>query len=127
MERKWFRPADLILLAAAAAVCLVLLLWQHSAGNADCTAVIEQDGQELRRISLSALTQEERIDLGGDYHVVLLAEPGAISFLSSDCPDQICVRTGKLTKPGQAAVCLPARISVRLEGENEGGADAMTG
>ena len=127
MERKWFRPADLILLAAAAAVCLVLLLWQHSAGNADCTAVIEQDGQELRRISLSALTQEERIDLGGDCHVVLLAEPGAISFLSSDCPDQICVRTGKLTKPGQAAVCLPARISVRLEGENEGGADAMTG
>ena len=83
MERKWFRPADLILLAAAAAVCLVLLLWQHSAGNADCTAVIEQDGQELRRISLSALTQEERIDLGGDCHVVLLAEPGAISFLSS--------------------------------------------
>lgn len=127
MERKWFRPADLILLAAAAAVCLVLLLWQHSAGNADCTAVIEQDGQELRRISLSALTQEERIDLGGDCHVVLLAEPGAISFLSSDCPDQICVRTGKLTKPGQAAVCLPARISVRLEGESEGGADAMTG
>ena len=127
MERKWFRPADLILLAAAAAVCLVLLLWQHSAGNADCTAVIEQDGQELRRISLSALTQEERIDLGGDCHVVLLAEPGAISFLSSDCPDQICVRTGKLTKPGQVAVCLPARISVRLEGESEGGADAMTG
>ena len=127
MERKWFRPADLILLAAAAAVCLVLLLWQHSAGNADCTAVIEQDGQELRRISLSALTQEERIDLGGDCHVVLLVEPGAISFLSSDCPDQICVRTGKLTKPGQAAVCLPARISVRLEGESEGGADAMTG
>ena len=127
MERKWFRPADLILLAAAAAVCLVLLLWQHSAGNADCTAVIEQDGQELRRISLSALTQEERIDLGGDCHVVLLAEPGAISFLSSDCPDQICVRTGKLTKPGQAAVCLPARISVRLEGESEGVADAMTG
>lgn len=127
MERKWFRPADLILLAAAAAVCLALLLWQHGADDTDCTAVIEQDGQELRRISLSALTQEERIDLGGDCHVVLLAEPGAISFLSSDCPDQICVRTGKLTKPGQAAVCLPARISVRLEGESEGGADAMTG
>ena len=126
MERKWFRPADLILLAAAAAVCLVLLLWQHSAGNADYTAVIEQDGQELRRISLSALTQEERIDLGGDCHVVLLAEPGAISFLSSDCPDQICVRTGKLTKPGQAAVCLPTRISVRLEG-TDAGTDAATG
>ena len=127
MERKWFRPADLILLAAAAAVCFALLLWQHGADDTDCTAVIEQDGQELRRISLSALTQEERIELGGEYHVVLLAEPGAISFLSSDCPDQICVHTGKLTKPGQAAVCLPARISARLEGKSESGADATTG
>ena len=43
MERKWFRPADLILLAAAAAVCFALLLWQHGADDTDCTAVIEQD------------------------------------------------------------------------------------
>lgn len=63
---------------------------------------------------------------GGAYNIVLLAEPGGISFEYSSCPDQTCVRTGKLTRAGQAAVCLPARISVRLEG-GEQAADAMTG
>ncbi len=126
MERKLLRPADLVLLLAAAAAALGLLFWQSAGAQGECVAVIEENGAEIQRIDLSRLTAAEEIDLGGDYGVVLLAEPGAVSFLRSSCPDQTCVRTGKLTKPGQAAVCLPARISVRLEG-TDAGTDAATG
>lgn len=33
----------------------------------------------------------------------------------SDCPDQICVRTGKISEAGQSAVCVPLRAILRIE------------
>lgn len=126
MERKFLRPADLFLLFAAL-LAAGLLLWGQSQNPADgCIAVIEENGNELRRIQLGTFTETEDIHLGGPYDVVLLVEPDGISFVHSSCPDQTCVRTGKLTRAGQTAVCLPARVSVRLEGGGQT-VDAMTG
>ena len=42
-----------------------------------------------------------------------------VRFASSDCPDQVCVRTGTLTRAGQIAVCLPNRVVVRLVGAGQ--------
>lgn len=33
---------------------------------------------------------------------------------AADCLDQVCVRTGTLTRVGQTAVCLPHRVMVKL-------------
>lgn len=116
--RKFFQKRDLFLILPAFALALILLFWT-TAASGTCTAIVEQDGRELMRIDLSAVTQPETIDLGGEYHISLLASPGSIRFVASDCPDQICVRTGELSRPGQSAVCLPARVSVRLEGQQK--------
>ena len=35
---------------------------------------------------------------------------------ASTCPDQECVQTGQLTRAGESAICLPARVTLRLEG-----------
>lgn len=119
-----FRKKDfaLIVLALLAAALLFLL---HGAGGS-AVAVVELNGKETARYDLSAQKETQVIDVGGSMHVKLLLEPGAVSFLHSDCRDQICVRTGKLTKPGQAAVCLPGRVSVRIVG-NEKPYDGYTG
>ena len=114
MKATLLRRYDLILIGALLLVAAALLLFSAKGGS--CTAVVEQDGAVVRRIDLSRVARPERLELPGGYHVVLLVEPNAISFAASDCPDQICVRTGRLTKPGQAAVCLPAKISVRIVG-----------
>ena len=114
MKGAAFRKADLLLIAVLLIAALLLLTLPKSGG---CGAVVEEGGTETYRIDLDALTGEQEIEIGGSYQVKLLAGPGYIKFLSSGCPDQVCVRTGKLTKAGQAAVCLPAKVSVRLEGK----------
>ena len=43
----------------------------------------------------------------------------------ADCRDQVCVRTGTLTHAGQAAVCLPHRVVLKLVGVNDSGIDAV--
>ena len=43
----------------------------------------------------------------------------------ADCRDQVCVRTGTLTHAGQAAVCLPHRVILKLTGTSTDGIDAI--
>ena len=36
----------------------------------------------------------------------------------ADCPDKVCVKTGKIKSPGQTVVCLPHRVVIEITGDN---------
>lgn len=121
-----FRKRDLLVFLLAAVLAGVgFLQWLPKSGAP--VAVIEQDGKEVRRVALSSIPHPETLVLEGEISVTVLLEPGQVSIVHSDCPDQICVNTGVLTRPGQSAVCLPARVAVRIVGETQSGVDGMTG
>ncbi|MFR8003424.1 MAG: NusG domain II-containing protein [Hydrogeniiclostridium sp.] len=128
MRNKLFRRADILLAFACLFLAAVFFLWSFLSPSGGI-AVIEQNGIEVGRYVLSQIQKKEILQLPGEMNVQILLEPGAASFLSSDCPDQICVRTGKLTKPGEAAVCLPARVSLRIVSSQRetNGYDGITG
>lgn len=112
-------------LGALLVLCLLLLaaLSQTLRGTA---AVVEQGGKEVLRVELSSLTGPMERELSGENGIVLtlrFSTEGA-QVLSSACPDKVCVRTGLLTHAGETAVCLPAGVSLRLEGQRT--ADAAT-
>lgn len=108
-----FKKKDFLIIIPFLIIAGVLAIWFSSKPSSGI-AVVEKDGKEVCRFDLSKQKTTRIIDIGGSMNIKLKLEPGAISFYHSDCPDQICVRTGKLTKPGQVAVCLPGRVSVRL-------------
>ena len=121
-----FRKRDLLIFLLAAVLAGAgFLQWLPKSGAP--VAVIEQDGKEVRRVEISSIIQPETLLLEGEISVTVLLEPGQVSIVHSDCPDQICVNTGVLTRPGQSAVCLPARVAVRIVGETQSGVDGMTG
>lgn len=121
-----FRKRDLLvflvafLLAAAG-------FWRWIPSDDALIAVVEQNGEVVKRVDLERLTEPQTLILEGEVTVTVQFEPGQVSITNADCPDQVCVRTGVLTRSGQSAVCLPARVAVRIEGENASGADGMTG
>ena len=43
-----------------------------------------------------------------------LFEDGSICFEESDCPHQLCVKAGKLSRPGEFAACLPNGIILKI-------------
>ncbi len=56
------------------------------------------------------------------------AENGQVFVARADCPDQICVRHGPLTRSSGPIVCLPNRLSIRyLDGALQPDAVAGTG
>ena len=121
-----FQKRDLLIFLLAAVLAGVGF-WQWIPKSGAPVAVIEQDGKEVRRVELNSITQPETLVLDGEISVTVLLEPGQVSIIHSDCPDQICVNTGVLTRPGQSAVCLPARVAVRIVGKSESSVDGMTG
>lgn len=42
----------------------------------------------------------------------------------ASCPQKLCIRQGKISKPGEAIVCLPNRIVISIEGKSK--FDAIT-
>lgn len=123
------KPADalvalfVILLASA----LALGVWGRGTGNG-LSAVISVDGRVTETVNLSLLTAPEVRELTANgYTLRLRLSPDGAEVLESDCPNQVCVRTGVIRRAGQSVVCLPARISVMLTGNTDNGVDAVLG
>ena len=105
-ERRLFNFKDLWLLAGLAvfAALIFFVLSSNDAGSAE----ILIDGETVT-VSLSA---DRDIVLESLPNVKFQVRDGGIAFVKSDCPDQICVRSGFLHRAGQAAACLPNRVSI---------------
>lgn len=81
-------------------------------------AVIRYKDQTIRRINIDTVDKLMEFTVNGIYNNKILVEKGRIRVIESDCPDQVCVRTGWLTKTGELAVCVPNRLMIKIEGEN---------
>lgn len=112
----------------ALAVLLVLLaalggfLWLGAFEEQGNLVSIYEDGALMKTVSLSGEQQE--FALNGT--VISVGGEGAW-FVSSDCPDQVCVHTGKLGQGNRSAACLPNRILIALSKDAAGEPDAVIG
>lgn len=106
-----------LLLAGAVSVGLA-----QSVTGEQLYAEVSQDGVLLERIALTERT-ERTLDLDG--HNTIVLDGKTAQMTASDCRDQVCVHTGVLTRAGQAAVCLPNRVVVRLVGGAQAQIDAI--
>lgn len=76
---------------------------------------ILSDGQVLIYSPLRDFQDETEycIETGNGKVVVRISSERAV-IVSSDCPDQICVKQGELTHVGQGAICLPNKVVVEI-------------
>ena len=83
-------------------------------GTAECTAELWIDGKMVRSIYLPQAADEEISLAEYGKEVLLEVKNHRIAFISSDCPDKVCIHNGWLAREGEQAVCLPNRVSVIL-------------
>lgn len=109
---KW---GDFVIIAAVLALAAALTAW-IALGTSDgqLYAEVWQDDVLVERVKLTDETDRE-IDLDGHNVIVLAGKTARME--SADCHDQVCVRTGTLTRAGQVAVCLPNRVILKIVGE----------
>ncbi len=65
--------------------------------------------------------------LSNGHSLTVVIENGAVSVTESDCPDGVCVNSGTISRAGQAIVCVPAQVTVRIDGSRSDNADIIAG
>ncbi|MEQ1438655.1 NusG domain II-containing protein [Fontimonas sp. SYSU GA230001] len=81
-------------------------------------------GQVVGRYPL-AIDRELMID-GALGLSKLKVENGRVRFAASPCRNKVCVHSGWLSHGGEAAACLPNRVSITLAGDAGSGVDAVS-
>lgn len=85
------------------------------------TVVVSHDGHTVWEQSLSA--DGECIVKG----VTVVIHNGTAYVSDSDCPDRLCMQMKKAENVGDSIICVPNRVSVKIVGESEKGADVVAG
>ena len=112
MKRKLFSKTDLFLIMPLliAAILAIFLPGLKKDGGAR-RAVVVYRGETVLEADIDTMTEPETHAFGS---VTVEIGPEGARFISSPCPDQICVKTGLLTKSGDTAACVPERIVVKI-------------
>lgn len=89
---------------------------------------VELDGSLVESVKLpgeetQGLTREIRVEAGqGGYNIIKISSRG-VEITEADCPDKLCVKSPKITSPGQSIVCIPHKLIVRIVGRRPRGQD----
>lgn len=98
-----------------------LTSWKNSNNpeKEDVYAVIKKDDKIIKCVNLTKLNKREVIKVPGQYNEFIVADQKKICFMSADCPDRLCVKSGWIGRPGQLAVCLPNRTMIKIVLDND--------
>lgn len=128
-SKKGFRPGDfaifVLILLGAGLIWLRFALMQtdHVYGE------IWQDGELVKRIVLDDGYHDTLQIEGHSIDSTIEIDGKRMRFVNSKCPDHTCELTGWVDKVGDTAVCLPARVLIKItsaDGDDSGsGIDAV--
>lgn len=118
--KKLITKKDLILLFAVLLAGITGIILMNSADKGKSAEIIV-DGATVEVVSLDEAYEKQ---VNG---VIICCENGEIFIKESDCPDKVCMRSGRISKSGEGIICAPNRVAVKIDGEKGNVPDAMTG
>lgn len=87
--------------------------------------IVTCDGEEYGRYCLKEDQTVEITDAKGQVTNVLVIAEGKADMAEADCPDKLCVHQKAIAYAGENLVCLPNRVVVTVEAEQENGLDGF--
>ncbi len=110
---KGLKKGDILIIFSVLTVSLMWFLVSFLSFGEKQQVRVYLDGEIYRTVELSAVEGEEIISIDGCS--VKVTKDGAC-FLSSDCPDSLCVKRGMMTRSGDVMACVPKGITVEITG-----------
>lgn len=124
MKRKWISKADIAVLLSLLLICGGLYFARVFPKDDAAVAEVTIGGETVLELDLQNAVERQTYTL--ENGVTLVAENHTVSFLSADCPDAVCVRTGALRNVGDVAACVPNETVVCVKGESRQQLDGIT-
>lgn len=113
------KKGDKVIFSVIAVFFLAITIYTFFYRNTSeiTAAVIEIDGKLYKRIQLSEDMPKEKIHIKLDEkkEFQITIENGKVWMDHSTCPNQICVKTGAISKKGESIICLPYKTAIYIE------------
>ncbi len=113
---KFAAKKDIFIIIGIVAACIIVYaIYNIRLANDDSVkAEIYYYSKLVKTVDLDK-KEDRTFTMPQDKHVKLhVYKDGSIAFIESDCPDKVCINTGKINKAGQSAACLPNGIVVKI-------------
>ncbi len=114
--RLKLKYGDFLVILAIILIAVLFIVSFYEGNTNEKIAIVSQNNIILDRIELNKISDRYEINYYGEYPGTIEVNNGKIRFLHADCPDQVCVNTGWIDRPGQIAVCLPAGVIIKIDG-----------
>ena len=108
-------PSDIILVCLIAAIGVYFLAGNHPTGDVTGKVVVRTIEGDIHTFDLN---RERAVEIAGTLgETRILISEGTVSFASSPCPHKICVRKGRISKPGEWIACVPNGVMAYISGQ----------
>ena len=121
---RWVSAGDVLLVTALllAGLAVSFIASRPERGR---LAVVRLDG---RRVAALPLDTPISLDVEGPLGVTrVVVEEGQVRITDSPCPNKYCIHAGPASRAGEVILCVPNRVSVRVEGGGNGDVDGVVG
>lgn len=121
---KFFKRTDIIVIAAILLISLISwIAYEIYTDDKAIKAEIYYYSELVKTVRLDK-PKNYKFSIDQNPNVIFqVDENGGIAFISSDCPDKVCVKTGRLYRIGEYAACLPNGIIIKIVSEGRGNDD----
>lgn len=104
---------DILLILVILGIGVILLAYTYLGKQNHPVVAVRVDGKVVQEFSLDDSIHYKIEGIGGTN--TLCIEEGSVWLSEADCPDQICVQTGKIRHAGQSIICLPHKVVVEIK------------
>ena len=77
-------------------------------------AEIYLDSQKVHTVDFKSTKQSYELEAG---QCVILVEKDGVSFVRSDCPDKLCIKSMKMSRAGDTMACVPEKVVVVIKSD----------
>lgn len=120
---RYLKPWDYILISLALVIsfvpAMVTAIQYHMEPEVKNVAIVKIHGVEVDRFELyeGAEPLEKTYHPSNIQYNIIERDGDKIRIKEDNSPDQIGVRTGWISRPGQTAICLPHGLIIEVQGE----------
>lgn len=114
-----------VLLLTAVLISGGIFLYQKQTTGDNSIVRVYRENLLLYEGPLSFSCEKVFAGENGNYNVLVVRD-GYADMTEASCPDKICVNHRKISRNGQTIVCLPNRLIVKIENEQETGVDGIS-
>lgn len=118
---------DILLILAFLVFAAIVGLFVFFLGKPGAMVSVAVDGEEVMLLPLNEDATVDILSGEGDENInTVVVENGKVYVSYADCPDNICVDRGEISREGETIVCLPHKFVVKVIGGEEAETDVVS-